>query len=56
MEWTTKAPPTSRLGPVNIMTKPRKISAEAEAATEEMDFWRLFFTIEVGDDIFGVRH
>jgi hypothetical protein len=36
------------------MTKPQKISAEAEAAVTEMDFWSLFFTQEVVGVIFGL--
>jgi hypothetical protein len=54
VEWTTQVPPTARLGPENIMTKPQKLSAEAEAAVTEMDFWSLFFTQEVVSVIFGL--
>jgi hypothetical protein len=47
IEWTTQAPPTARISPENIMTKPQKISREAEAAETELDFWEVFFRKEV---------
>jgi hypothetical protein len=45
--WTTCPPVTARIGPENIMTKPEKLSAEAEVAETEGDIWSLFFTQQV---------
>jgi hypothetical protein len=47
LTWTTVIPPNRRRGPEDIMSKPQKMSVEAEAATTEGDLWSLFFTSEM---------
>ena len=47
MVWTTKAPPTARLGPQDIMTKPQGISEQAKSAKSHADLFRLFFNREM---------
>jgi hypothetical protein len=45
--WTTKAPPTARLGPQDIMSKPETISDKAKDAKNHLDLWSLFVTPEM---------
>ncbi len=47
--WTNKPPPPRRLGPENIMTKPRTLSREAQMAEKPIEFWELFFTSKMLD-------
>lgn len=49
--WSTKPRPNRRLGPENLMTKVRKLSAEAEAAGKPLELWQLFWTDEMLDVI-----
>lgn len=47
--WTNKPPPPRKLGPENIMTKPRRLSREAQEADTTLELWKLFFTEKMLD-------
>jgi hypothetical protein len=51
--WSTHPPPTTRLGPENIMSKPRKLSEEAAAAETPAEMWSLFFDKKEGVVLFS---
>jgi uncharacterized MAPEG superfamily protein len=45
--WTTKAPPTARRGPLDIMSKPQGLSDKSKAAKTNGDLFELCFTAEM---------
>lgn len=49
--WTTQPRPPRRIGPENIMSKPRKLSEEAAAASSPLELWELYWTDEMLDII-----
>jgi len=50
--WTTEEPPRGRRPPPeDTMSKKEELSPEAKAAVTESDFWSLFFTEEIMDEI-----
>jgi hypothetical protein len=51
VHWTTKTPSSRKRGPEDIMSRPEKISAEAEAAKTTADIWELFITPEMVTNI-----
>ena len=50
--WSTRPPPTTRLAPENIMSKPRKLSEAAAAAETPVEMWSLFFDQQEGAVLF----